>query len=158
MRGIAEMQLSLMVKRKGKGDMALTNTETYKRHEAVEHEELEDSSGLWKSIKKVDPDKPVFSIGTAASMLEVHPRTLRIYEQEGLVIPLRKGQRRFYSLNDIQWITCLRSMIHDHGISVAGIKKLLKYTSCWNVVNCPMSKRKECTAYQTFMDSLHKMS
>lgn len=96
----------------------------------------------------VDPDKPMFPIGTAATMLEVHPRTLRIYEDEGLIKPWRKGGRRYYSLNDIQWIKCLRHMIHDQGISIAGIKKLMQYTSCWNIVDCPMEKRKRCTAYQ----------
>lgn len=96
----------------------------------------------------IDPERPVLSIGTAANMLEVHPRTLRIYEKEGLVKPLRKGQRRYYSLNDLQWISCLRSMIHAQGISIAGIKKLLQYTSCWNIVNCSIEKRKGCTAYR----------
>ncbi len=96
----------------------------------------------------VEPDKAIFPIGTAASILEVHPRTLRIYEDEGLIKPKRKGGRRYYSLNDIQWIKCLRHMIHDQGISIAGIKKLMQYTSCWNVVNCPMEKRKRCTAYK----------
>ncbi|MGQ9746072.1 MAG: MerR family transcriptional regulator [Dissulfurimicrobium sp.] len=33
-------------------------------------------------------------------MLEVHPRTLRIYEQETLINPSRRGQRCYYSLND----------------------------------------------------------
>ncbi len=102
-----------------------------------------------KGFQGVDPDNPIFPIGTAATMLEVHPRTLRIYENEGLVTPMRKGGRRYYSLNDIQWISCLRHMIHDQGISIAGIKKLLQYTSCWNIVECPMEKRKNCTAYRT---------
>lgn len=114
-------------------------------------DDLEHDIGLWQSVGGVKQNEPVFSIGTAAAMLEVHPRTLRIYEQEGLIHPLRKGQRRYYSLNDIQWVVCLRSMIHDHGISVAGIKKLLRYTACWSIVNCPLSKRKECTAYQSYM-------
>ncbi len=106
-------------------------------------------AGLWQSVESVEPDRPIFSIGTAANMLEVHPRTLRIYEKEGLITPLRKGQRRYYSLNDIQWVTCVRSMIHDQGISIAGIKKLLDYTACWNIVNCPLEKRKNCTAFRT---------
>ena len=106
-------------------------------------------TGLWQSVESVEPDRPIFSIGTAANMLEVHPRTLRIYEKEGLITPLRKGQRRYYSLNDIQWVTCVRSMIHDQGISIAGIKKLLDYTACWNIVNCPLEKRKNCTAFRT---------
>ncbi len=117
-------------------------------------ERLEKSSRNGKididtGFEGVEPDKAIFPIGTAASMLEVHPRTLRIYEDEGLVKPSRRGGRRYYSLNDIQWIKCLRHMIHDQGISIAGIKKLMQYTSCWSIVECPMEKRKRCTAYKS---------
>ncbi len=110
--------------------------------------QLEDT-GIWQAVEGIDPDQPIFTIGTASNMLEIHPRTLRIYEKEGLIKPLRKGQRRYFSLNDLQWITCIRSMIHDQGISIAGIKKLLEFTGCWNIVNCPTEKRKNCTAYKT---------
>jgi len=92
-------------------------------------------------------DKAVFTIGVAAKMLEVHPRTLRIYEEEGLVRPLRKGTWRYYTMDDIRWIECLRGMIHNHGISIAAIKKLLNYTPCWNISDCPSEKRKQCTAF-----------
>ncbi|MDA8165567.1 MAG: MerR family transcriptional regulator [Desulfobacteraceae bacterium] len=92
-------------------------------------------------------DKAIFTIGTAAKMLEVHPRTLRLYENDGLVKPSRKGQWRYYTMDDLKWIECLRSMIHLNGISIAAIKKLLKYTPCWNIADCPFEKRKECTAF-----------
>ncbi|MDA8163006.1 MAG: MerR family transcriptional regulator [Desulfobacteraceae bacterium] len=109
-----------------------------------------DEAGLlWQPVNNVDPDKSVFSIGVAAVMLEIHPRTLRIYENEKLIKPFRKGQRRYYSLNDIQWIMCLRSMIHDHGVSIAGLKRLLQYMACWNIVKCPLEKRKVCNAYNS---------
>jgi MerR family transcriptional regulator/heat shock protein HspR len=135
--------------------MNMTTTITTKNYDKTSvltpvEDNREHEVGLWQSVGGVKQNEPVFSIGTAAAMLEVHPRTLRIYEQEELIHPLRKGQRRYYSLNDIQWVVCLRSMIHDHGISVAGIKKLLRYTACWSIVNCPLSKRKECTAYQSY--------
>lgn len=92
-------------------------------------------------------DKAVFTIGIAAKMLEVHPRTLRIYEKEGLVQPLRKGQWRYFTMDDLHWIECLRNMIHEQGISIAAIKKLLQYTPCWNVAECSFEKRKQCTAF-----------
>lgn len=95
----------------------------------------------------VDEKKAIFTIGIAAQMLEVHPRTLRIYEEEGLIRPLRKGKWRYYTINDIKWIECLRQMIHEHGISIAAVKKLLQYTPCWNITDCPFDKRKQCTAF-----------
>jgi MerR family transcriptional regulator/heat shock protein HspR len=95
----------------------------------------------------ISDDKAIFTIGTAARMLEVHPRTLRIYEKENLVKPMRRGQWRYYTMDDIKWIQCLRDMIHQQGISIAAIKKLLKYTPCWNIADCPFEMRKQCTAF-----------
>jgi len=102
-----------------------------------------------RGIRMVDEKKAIFTIGIAAQMLEVHPRTLRIYEEEGLVKPLRKGNWRYYTMNDIKWIECLREMIHEHGISIAAVKKLLQYTPCWNITDCPFEVRKQCTAFMS---------
>ena len=51
----------------------------------------------------------------------VHPRTIRIYEEEGLVKPSRQGSKRYFSNDDIEWIQCLRDLIHDDGISIPGL-------------------------------------
>ncbi len=123
-------------------------SEGLKKQKSLKATDKKSKVDIETGFEGVEPDKALFPIGTAASMLEVHPRTLRIYEDEGLIKPKRKGGRRYYSLNDIQWIKCLRHMIHDQGISIAGIKKLMEYTACWNIVNCPMEKRKSCTAYK----------
>ena len=95
----------------------------------------------------IDDDKAIFTIGVAAKMLKVHPRTLRIYESEGLIKPIRQGKWRYFTMDDIKWIECLRGMIHESGISIAAIKKLLQYTPCWNIADCPFEKRKQCTAF-----------
>lgn len=88
-------------------------------------------------IEPIKKDLPIYPIGVAAKLLAVHPRTLRIYEDEGLIKPARNGNRRLYSTNDITWIGCLRRLIHDEGISIAGIKKLLRYATCHELVGCP---------------------
>ncbi|NDY42037.1 MerR family transcriptional regulator [Dissulfurirhabdus thermomarina] len=94
----------------------------------------------------VDPATPVYPIGVAARLLNVHPRTLRIYEAEGLVRPRYAGARRLFSQNDIDWIACLRSMIHDEGISIPGLKKLLALVPCWAVADCPPEIHRNCRA------------
>jgi MerR family transcriptional regulator/heat shock protein HspR len=98
-------------------------------------------------VAMVDEKKAIFTIGVASQMLGVHPRTLRIYEEEGLITPLRKGKWRYFTINDIKWIECLREMIHAHGVSINAVKKLLQYTPCWNITDCPFEKRKQCTAF-----------
>jgi MerR family transcriptional regulator/heat shock protein HspR len=102
-----------------------------------------------RDVIMLSDNKAIFTIGVAAKMLEVHPRTLRIYEQEGLIRPTRKGKWRYFTMDDIKWIECLRSMIHEQGISIAAIKKLLQYTPCWNITDCSFEKRKQCTAFMS---------
>lgn len=92
-------------------------------------------------------DQAVFTISAAADMVGVTPRTLRLYEKDGLIVPSRHGKWRFYSLDNLKWLSCLRQMIHEHGISIAAIHKLLQYTPCWNIAGCPFEKRKLCTAF-----------
>ena len=97
-------------------------------------------------IQAIRPDVPIYPIGVAAKLLNVHPRTLRIYEQEGLIKPAIIGKRRMFSADDIQWITCLRTFIHEEGISIPGLKKLLDYVPCWEVAGCPPSINQTCSA------------
>ena len=92
------------------------------------------------------PDTPIYPIGVAAKLLNVHPRTLRIYEDEGLISPAHKGKRRMFSDNDIKWTSCLRKMIHEQGISISGIKKLLVLAPCWEIAECPHEVCDSCTA------------
>ncbi len=99
-----------------------------------------------KSLEPVSKDLPVYSIGVAARILDVHPRTLRIYEDEGLIKPYRQGARRMFSQNDMQWIACLRSAIHEQGISIPGIKKLLRFATCYEIVECPEQVSCSCEA------------
>lgn len=95
----------------------------------------------------VENSDSIYPISVAAKLLEVHPRTLRIYEEEGLISPCRKGQKRFFSRDDIEWIQCLRDLIHEQGISIPGIKMLLELTPCWEINHCPPEKRDACSAF-----------
>ena len=76
--------------------------------------------------KVADNDYPTYSIGVVADLLEVHPRTLRLYEKAGLLFPSRRGGKRFYSRNDVHWLQCLRRLIHEEGVNISGLQKLLQ--------------------------------
>lgn len=97
-------------------------------------------------IEPLKKDLPIYPIGVAAKLLDVHPRTLRIYEDEGLIKPERVGNRRLYSTNDITWIGCLRRLIHEEGVSIPGIKKLLRYATCYEIIDCPEDIHCSCDA------------
>lgn len=104
------------------------------------------SRGPQKGPEPISKDAPIYPIGVASKLLGVHPRTLRIYEEEGLIEPHRQGRRRMFSANDLQWITCLRSAIHDQGISIPGMKKLLRFATCYEIVECPDQVACNCDA------------
>jgi MerR family transcriptional regulator/heat shock protein HspR len=74
-----------------------------------------------------DPRRPVYVISVAAGIVAVHPRTLRIYEDEGLVCPARTPTNiRLYSEEDIRHIQWIRHLTRDRGVNLAGIKILFE--------------------------------
>ncbi len=99
---------------------------------------------------QVENQKAVYPIGIVAELLSIHPRTLRIYEQEGLIEPSRRGGKRFYSNNDLQWLKCLRRLLSEEGLNLAGIKKLLTIAPCWEIRSCEEATRKSCPAILDF--------
>ena len=90
---------------------------------------------------------PLYTIGIVAELIGITSETLRLYEKHGLIRPARKNNKRFYSDNDLQWIHCLRDLIHNKKISIEGIKKLLNYAPCWELTGCSKKTRDECSAY-----------
>jgi MerR family transcriptional regulator/heat shock protein HspR len=74
-----------------------------------------------------DPDRPVYVISVAASILRVHPRTLRIYEDEGLVCPARTPTNiRLYSEQDIRRVLWIRHLTQNLGVNLAGVRILFE--------------------------------
>lgn len=94
----------------------------------------------------LDEARPVYTIGTAAEILHVHPRTLRLYEDGGLIRPSRKNNRRFYSAHDVKWISCVRYMIHEKGVNQEGLRRLLALIPCAGTKNCPPERQATCPA------------
>jgi len=74
-----------------------------------------------------DPTRPVYVISVAARIVSVHPRTLRIYEDEGLIEPARTPTNiRLYSVEDIRRILWIRHLTQERGANLAGIRILFE--------------------------------
>ncbi len=72
--------------------------------------------------------RPVYVISIAANLAGCHPRTLRIYEEEGLIEPVRTGTNiRLYSDDDLQRVRCIRYLTQVRRVNLAGVKLLLQY-------------------------------
>lgn len=71
-----------------------------------------------------DKDRPLYMISVAAELAGVHPQTLRIYEQKGLVSPQRtRGNTRMYSQADIERLQLINELT-DEGINLAGVIRI----------------------------------
>lgn len=72
--------------------------------------------------------RPVYVISIAANLAGCHPRTLRIYEEEGLLEPVRTETNiRLYSDDDLQRVRVIRYLTQVRGVNLAGVKLLLQF-------------------------------
>ena len=70
-------------------------------------------------------NKPLYMISVAAELTGMHPQTLRVYEQKGLVTPGRsRGNTRLYSQADIDRLELI-SKLTDEGINLAGVVRII---------------------------------
>jgi len=71
--------------------------------------------------------RPVYVISIAAGLAGCHPRTLRIYEEEGLLDPVRTQTNiRLYSDDDLERVRAIRYLTQIRGVNLAGVKLLLQ--------------------------------
>ncbi|MBA2255233.1 MAG: MerR family transcriptional regulator [Chloroflexi bacterium] len=76
---------------------------------------------------RTDPSRPVYVISVAADIVHVHPRTLRIYEFEGLICPARTPTNiRLFSENDIRRVLWIRYLTQNMGVNLAGVRLLFE--------------------------------
>jgi MerR family transcriptional regulator, heat shock protein HspR len=70
-------------------------------------------------------DRGVFMISVAAELAGMHPQTLRIYEERGLIKPARSPkQTRLYSQRDVERLRRIQSMTTELGMNLAGVERV----------------------------------
>lgn len=92
--------------------------------------------------------QPLYSLKVAASQVGLSPRTLRLYEEAGLLAPARTGgnDQRLYSDQDLRWLRCIRDMIHGEQLTVPAIRRLLDLIPCWEIHRCGADQAVACAA------------
>jgi DNA-binding transcriptional MerR regulator len=75
-----------------------------------------------------DPNEPFLQIGEVADRTGVTQRTLRFYEERGLLKPPQRmeGGFRLYSENDVQRVERIRQMQNLLGLTLAEIKDMVE--------------------------------
>ena len=72
-------------------------------------------------------DRPRYMISVAADLVGMHPQTLRIYENKGLVRPKRTaGNTRLYSERDIERLRLIQRLTNELGLNLAGVEHVLR--------------------------------
>jgi MerR family transcriptional regulator/heat shock protein HspR len=75
----------------------------------------------------ISDDRGVFMISVAAELAEMHPQTLRMYEQRGLIEPQRSAKgTRLYSQADVEKLRRIQEMTSDLGLNLAGVERVLE--------------------------------
>jgi MerR family transcriptional regulator, heat shock protein HspR len=70
--------------------------------------------------------RPRYMISVAADLVGMHPQTLRIYEQKGLVRPGRTpGNTRLYSERDLHRLRVIQHLTTELGLNLAGVEAVL---------------------------------
>ena len=70
--------------------------------------------------------RPVFMIGIASELIGVHPQTLRMYEQKGLLRPRKSIKNtRLYCQEDVELGRYIQKLTQEMGMNLAGVKKVL---------------------------------
>ena len=72
-------------------------------------------------------DRPRYMISVAAEIVGMHPQTLRIYENKGLIRPKRTaGNTRLYSEADIERLRIVQRLTSELGLNLAGVELVLR--------------------------------
>lgn len=82
-----------------------------------------DNIEIEKLTSIITPNAPIFTISIISRILNVHQRTLRIYDEEGLLIPKRtEKNRRLYSMEDVERGKFIQYLTRELGVNLAGVK------------------------------------
>ena len=71
-------------------------------------------------------ERPRYMISVAAELVAMHPQTLRMYEDKGLVRPHRTaGNTRLYSEADLERLRLIQKLTTQLGLNLAGVEAVL---------------------------------
>jgi MerR family transcriptional regulator, heat shock protein HspR len=84
-------------------------------------------------------------IGSVAQHFNISVDLLRLYEREGLLIPLKsRSGTRYFMEDDFPWIETILRLVRQARLNFAGIRHLLALYPCWQVRRCGFESKKNC--------------
>jgi len=96
------------------------------------------------AFEEFEDSDPCYIISVAARMVGVHAQTLRYYERVGLIEPSRsRGNRRLYSVEDIQHLRRIKTLIDDLGVNLAGVEVIIRMAGRMTAMEQEMNELEE---------------
>lgn len=87
-------------------------------------------------------EEPKYTIGVAARIVDLHPQTLRHYENLGLISPTRSnGNQRLYSEEDLERLRMICRLTNDLGVNLAGVEVILNMHTQIQHLKAEMNRR-----------------
>ena len=81
--------------------------------------------------------EPWIKIGEVARFFDISVDLLRLYEREGLLIPLKSAKgTRYFTKQDYPWIATMLRLVREEGLNFAGIRHLLALLPCRELRGC----------------------
>ena len=76
--------------------------------------------------ESIDTKLAILPIGSVAQSLNIHQRTLRIYDKEGILSPNRSDKnRRNYSIDDLEKAKLVLFLTRNLALNLSGVKIIL---------------------------------
>ncbi len=94
------------------------------------------------------PSEPLsrIKIGEVARYFGVSVDLLRLYEREGLLIPLKSDKgTRYFTKADYPWIATVIRLVREERLNFAGIRRLLALLPCWDIRACGIVRKHDCS-------------
>lgn len=70
----------------------------------------------------IDHDKPLIPLSSLADALNAKPRTLKMYEDKGLLPQNKENVKKFYSYNDVKKIAFVHYLASVKRVNANGIR------------------------------------
>lgn len=100
-------------------------------------------------MEEIDKFEPVYSIGEASKKIGVIVPLLRALENSNVLLTTRNEHgKRLYSECDIDYISAVIRLGRSGNSTLEDIQKNISELKCWELLNCPESKREECPHYK----------
>lgn len=96
-----------------------------------------------KDIQNTEKRPSEYSIGDVSRMVNLSQKTIRDYEQLGLFKPRRnpRTNNRIYSEFEIEQIRQITQLIHNEGLTLVCIRRIVQLAPCWNIFNCEVKEK-----------------